>query len=323
MRQLRRPDIRPPTLKVNGAGFRAAQRNFRRHQGTLRGSFTFPDHWNEPDVRGALYAMHGRVCAYCGCDLPRNDRGDVEHFRPKAQVEDDAEHGGYWWIAYEFGNYLLSCSLCNRNRKGVRFPLRSRARRVTYADRARLAREARLLLDPSVDPVDDWLGVDWRNEICRIQARQGLTRTERAQIDGVVELFRLNRDPELLRGRDAVRRRVLEALEVGQGDVATDLAIRYRPHSLVAFRMLEELSPEYIPTPEQEIQWLLQELFESLAVIQNLLAEETDDVLYRAASELLWSYAVLRYDPPAPGFRPKIEQFLVDHGIDGHVNALR
>ena len=49
---------------------------------------------------GALYAMQGRVCAYCEQKLPESDRGDVEHFRPKSL---------YRWLAYAFENYLLSC----------------------------------------------------------------------------------------------------------------------------------------------------------------------------------------------------------------------
>src|SRR6266481_3442684 len=113
MRQVVRPEVRLPTLieieVKHGEGWKAT------------GVGGPPDGlWNNPDVRGALYAMHGRACAYCEQHLPENDRGDVEHFRPESL---------YRWLAYAFDNYLLSCSICNRTLKRDRFPLRSGATR--------------------------------------------------------------------------------------------------------------------------------------------------------------------------------------------------
>ena len=31
---------------------------------------------------------------------------------------------GYWWLAYDWDNYLLSCTLCNRPYKGTLFPIK-------------------------------------------------------------------------------------------------------------------------------------------------------------------------------------------------------
>ena len=81
---------------------------------TLKSDFAF-DHEKETGV--PLIGAHAQaLCLRC-----HNDRGDVEHFRPKSAVLDDPLHGGYWWLAYDFQNYLLSCSLCNRVRKKTRF----------------------------------------------------------------------------------------------------------------------------------------------------------------------------------------------------------
>lgn len=95
--------------------------------------------------------MHGRVCVFCRSELRRGDRGDVEHFRPKSHCS---------WLAYSFENYFLSCSVCNRISKREHFPLLPGAPRLHYYQRQHLAEEQRLLLDPAVDPVEQWLVVD-------------------------------------------------------------------------------------------------------------------------------------------------------------------
>lgn len=83
MRALLRPRIELPTL-AGGPGARTAAKHLAARGEDAAASLDFPDHWNRADVRGALYAMHGRVCAFCLSELTRGDRGDVEHFRPKS-----------------------------------------------------------------------------------------------------------------------------------------------------------------------------------------------------------------------------------------------
>lgn len=43
--------------------------------------------------------------------------GDGEHYRPKST---------YWWLAYNYDNYLASCTLCNQRFKEAKFPIRGR-----------------------------------------------------------------------------------------------------------------------------------------------------------------------------------------------------
>jgi hypothetical protein len=40
--------------------------------------------------------------------------GDVEHYRPKSI---------YWWLAYCYDNYLVSCQICNEVFKRDKFPI--------------------------------------------------------------------------------------------------------------------------------------------------------------------------------------------------------
>jgi uncharacterized protein (TIGR02646 family) len=53
-------------------------------------------------------------CAYCEATTKEVAHGDVEHFRPKSI---------YWWLAYCYDNYLVSCQICNEVFKRDEFPI--------------------------------------------------------------------------------------------------------------------------------------------------------------------------------------------------------
>jgi len=118
----------------------------------------------------ALYAApdgpFSGLCAYCETDVTDNSRGEIEHYRPKAGVQDMdwttvqrmtsqglENHPGYYWLAYEWQNLLLSCTLCNQVAtrreygKGNRFPV--------VGDRAWVpgdeANEEAVLINPCIE----------------------------------------------------------------------------------------------------------------------------------------------------------------------------
>lgn len=115
-------------------------------------------------VKEALIAaQHGKCCF---CESKIGPDGDVEHYRPKAcysQDRDDALHGpGYYWLAYEWSNLLLSCSTCNQRYKRNLFPLSDPARRAT-SHHGDTADEDPLLIHPrEQDPEES---VSFRREI--------------------------------------------------------------------------------------------------------------------------------------------------------------
>jgi hypothetical protein len=312
MRAVRRTDVAVPTLKGDGAGAKLARQQEDDRVANPAVKLSFPDHWNNADVRGALYALHGRACAYCGCLLPRNDRGDVEHFRPKGKVDGDRAHGGYWWLAYVFNNYLLSCSVCNRTRKRDRFPLRPGGLRVVYDTRHDLAVEPRILLNPALDAVEEWLRVEWESDLCRIRPGDHLPAAARAQVEQTLKFFLINEDPDLLRERKEARDRVVEALTARDFKAAGMLAVRYRPHSLIARQiLLDRHAAAHLPTPADELRWLLDDLMETLIQALKLLVDWPGDRRLRdRASELLWSFAVLWRNPPAGTSPGDVEQYL-------------
>ncbi len=91
-------------------------------------------------------AQHDK-CGYCEAYVSAADHGALEHYRPKGgvstlvadgeeigggprlrgrqvvPVEDGPLRDGYWWLAYEWSNWLFACKICNRTWKLSLFPL--------------------------------------------------------------------------------------------------------------------------------------------------------------------------------------------------------
>ena len=69
--------------------------------------------------------QHGKCC-FCEAKITHISHGDVEHFRPKAgwvQADEPLNRPGYYWLAYDWANLLLSCEICNQRFKKNLFPL--------------------------------------------------------------------------------------------------------------------------------------------------------------------------------------------------------
>jgi hypothetical protein len=116
-------------------------------------------------------AQHNR-CGYCECNVIAGHRGDVEHFAPKNDVRQftgrTGEEGdqipntatlkgrtpqsfsdlGYWWLAYDWTNFLLSCVVCNQDWKGNLFPVLEPPPRAKPPTEQARATERALLLNP-------------------------------------------------------------------------------------------------------------------------------------------------------------------------------
>ena len=114
--------------------------------------------WLDDAVKGFLYnSQHGKCCY---CERQRDQREmDVEHFRPKAQVEEDSKHPGYWWLAYEWDNLLISCKTCNQKYKKAQFPLKKEQDRAYKRDDD-IEKEAPYLLNPLLENPEDFIEYD-------------------------------------------------------------------------------------------------------------------------------------------------------------------
>ncbi|UHG94672.1 hypothetical protein [Spirosoma oryzicola] len=65
-------------------------------------------------VKEQLWFETVNKCAYCEATTKLVAHGDVEHYRPKSI---------YWWLAYCYDNYLVSCQICNEVFKRDEFPI--------------------------------------------------------------------------------------------------------------------------------------------------------------------------------------------------------
>jgi hypothetical protein len=302
MRKLTRPRVSLPTLIRIRAMY-----PFNR-----AGVAEFPlGDWNNPDVRGALYAMHGRICAYCGS--PASDqRGDVEHYRPKSV---------YPWLTYEYCNYLLGCRVCNSSRKSTEFPLFLRAKPLQYDPRMfqdpdflekALAREKRLLLDPASDAVDDWLDIDYESDLSAVRASAfaAADRVLRQSVEHTIEFFGLNTIVELVRSRNQQVTAAIGALrEWSEGNIARRddvrvLSNRYTAHGWAVRRVAEVLAPTFtLPTAEEDLKWLVDETLGLLDIADAILKKPIPDKdrkqVVNRREESCWTLATLWKDPPA------------------------
>lgn len=134
----------------------------------------FQDKWGH--FKDALLKVQHNKCGYCELFLGTHP-GDVEHYRPKAELqelpEDEKKWGaegdgvfnvegrspksisdsGYWWSAYDWENYLAACNRCNSGWKRNLFPIEDAPRAIPPLE---ANNETALLLNPfrGEDPAD-------------------------------------------------------------------------------------------------------------------------------------------------------------------------
>lgn len=90
--------------------------------------------YSAKSVKSALRKAQHDKCAFCESKIAHVAFGDVEHFRPKAGYrktpEDALVRPGYYWLAYDWGNLLFCCQICNQRHKRNSFPLFDESRRA-------------------------------------------------------------------------------------------------------------------------------------------------------------------------------------------------
>lgn len=143
----------------------------------------------------ALEKLYNHKCAYCETDTSAGAPFQVEHFRPKAKTEGDLVHKGYYWLAYEWSNLTLGCSICNNSKKnhfpitGIRIydPLLGNDGLPTddylSLESTSLLGEMATLLNPEIDEVEKYFYFLPNGEIKELGERAKST----------IEILKLNR----------------------------------------------------------------------------------------------------------------------------------
>lgn len=83
----------------------------------IRPSYQTYNVYKGHEVAVALNDLFKGKCAYCESEVAAANGEEIEHYRPKGGVTEDEDHNGYWWLASEWTNLLLSCTGCNQGRR--------------------------------------------------------------------------------------------------------------------------------------------------------------------------------------------------------------
>lgn len=146
-------------------------------------------------------------CWYCEAEEIRTDM-PVDHFRPKGKVDEDDEHEGYWWLAFDWKNYRCACTFCNSVRnfeetqggKGSHFPIFNKENRA-YSSTADYHDERPAILDPC-DPSDDRL--IWFDEDGVPEPISSADAEQAQKVNNSKELFHLH-EIKICRKRNNIR----------------------------------------------------------------------------------------------------------------------
>ena len=129
--------------------------------------------YSNKKLKKKLIEVFNGKCAYCESYVIGTAPGDIEHFRPKKKVvlPDGKELiPGYYWLAADWKNLLLSCGNCNRTTtqrindgtedvtmgKLSQFPLSDESKRVRFHnDDIKNEEKYRLLINPCDESPDE------------------------------------------------------------------------------------------------------------------------------------------------------------------------
>jgi uncharacterized protein (TIGR02646 family) len=161
-------------------------------------TFNFKVYSNQ-EVKEALIELFNGKCAYCESSFLHVYPGDIEHFRPKAEIEEVLPgKPGYYWLAANWDNLLLSCRNCNQKLthavygvsskktmgKMNQFPLSDQTKYVRRHDHPNGIKDEepyRLLLNPCIDNPEEHLEygsegvIKAKKDRSGVLSRKGLT----------------------------------------------------------------------------------------------------------------------------------------------------
>ena len=195
-----------PALKSGGPKETLRAVQFYKNKKNHSKAFSFKVYSHET-VKEALEELFGGKCAYCESDYSVVSPCDVEHWRPKGEVETESSKKikpGYYWLAAKWENLLPSCTDCNRRRyqkvglgngdrvllgKQNSFPLEPGSHRATKPDEERL--EKPLLLHPCVDQPPKYLRFDKKDGVVLPRGKD--LGGGKARAEASIKIYALNR----------------------------------------------------------------------------------------------------------------------------------
>lgn len=183
---------------------------------TEQANHNFSSYYYRDGTIKELRKIYNYKCGYCETHESAGASLRVDHYRPKGRVVDAPNHNGYYWLAYEWSNLVLSCEKCNR-KKWDHFPLEDETNRILEpildvhglptsdccrTDKILLLSERPSLVNPELDDPDKHL-VFLPNGTVQAKTKNG-TKS--------IDLYFLTRD-ELIANRKNMTDDVVEDLK--------------------------------------------------------------------------------------------------------------
>ncbi|WAC39866.1 hypothetical protein [Pedobacter sp. SL55] len=184
--------------------------------------------YGNSEVKNSLIGIQNHKCCFCESRVTHISDGDVEHFRPKAawlHDTDGLKKPGYFFLAYEWSNLLLSCQACNQRAKGNQFPILNSNIRTTITSTYDCSLENAIFINPSNE--DPEISISFFEEIPKGNNYRGRKTIEYLELDRfslndarrekLKDLFALKDAIDVLqneadreRAEDILRRRISE-----------------------------------------------------------------------------------------------------------------
>ncbi|MBC8756312.1 hypothetical protein H2O64_16680 [Kordia sp. YSTF-M3] len=226
--------------------------------------------YRDPSVKKALIELCKSKCAYCESTFLKTYVGDIEHFRPKGEIEELKASGnskpGYYWLAADWDNLLLSCRNCNQKSKQStinvqeaksmgkmnQFPVFDEQKRArSHEDDLKKEEKVRLLLNPCVENPESYFKYDINSGVIKSRKRKKFLK-QRALSS--IKVFALQRVP-LVQDREkkailisAQMQRVEEAM-FNYNDFSHD-PVRSKRFAKILHREMEALQSFLNPNEE-------------------------------------------------------------------------
>jgi uncharacterized protein (TIGR02646 family) len=121
MIRIKRPRKAPPALSKKGRDRKTERQRaidfYNDPNRKTTAHFTAFTAYSDFSVKKELRRVFNKKCAYCEKPIPGRNSEDIEHYRPKGAITDVKTRKmlkpGYYWLAADWSNLLLSCKDCN------------------------------------------------------------------------------------------------------------------------------------------------------------------------------------------------------------------
>lgn len=150
--------------------------------------------WRDERIRSWLLKQFANKCWYSEAEDSVSSI-HVDHFRPKGRVAnlDGTTEDGYWWLSFNFKNYVIAGQLLNVKKKDLFPVLDGEQRAAPNCAEHQLRMEGAVLIDPLTNQTR-LISYDRDDDGCIAVMAGGIEcETDRFRAEKTIEILGLNR----------------------------------------------------------------------------------------------------------------------------------